>query len=162
MGKRVVITIGCVFCVEIDNEYKCYFQYVSNDFTQLNSTVIRVFKKRYSMDYVPNIEEIISDEVYFYAHAMIRVGVKWGAWYKVGRSKTVGDVENIMFRWFQEIDFSKITKSYRWYVWRNNGPFIFIGEMTDEYKSYELGLIYSHPSIISRIKTGHYPVKHVD
>ena len=43
MAKRIVTKIGYVFCVEIDNKYKCFFQYVANDMTQLNSSVIRVF-----------------------------------------------------------------------------------------------------------------------
>ena len=70
--KRIVTKIGDVFCAEIDGEFKAYFQYVANDLTQLNSSVIRVFKKRYPMDYVPVIEEIVKDEVLFYAHTVLR------------------------------------------------------------------------------------------
>ena len=28
MAKRIVTKIGDVFCVEIGNEYKCFFQYI--------------------------------------------------------------------------------------------------------------------------------------
>ena len=33
--KRVVTKIGNIFCVEIDNKQKSYFQYVANDLTVL-------------------------------------------------------------------------------------------------------------------------------
>lgn len=45
MTKRIITKIGDIFCVEVDNDYKCYFQYVANDMTVLNSSVIRVFAK---------------------------------------------------------------------------------------------------------------------
>ena len=28
MAKRIITKIGDIFCVEVDNDYKCYFQYV--------------------------------------------------------------------------------------------------------------------------------------
>lgn len=42
--KRIVTRIGNVFCAEIDNECKRFFQYVANDIECLNSSVIRVFR----------------------------------------------------------------------------------------------------------------------
>lgn len=38
------ITLGDVFCVEIAPQSRKFFQYVGNDVTQLNSSVIRAFK----------------------------------------------------------------------------------------------------------------------
>ena len=61
--KRIVTRKGDIFCVEIDNKFKAYFQYITTDMTQLNSTVIRVFKKHYPMDYVPDFDEIVRDDV---------------------------------------------------------------------------------------------------
>ncbi len=29
--KRIITRIGDIFCIEIDNEYKCYFQYIAKD-----------------------------------------------------------------------------------------------------------------------------------
>lgn len=43
--KRVLTKIGDVFEVKIDETSKKYFQYIANDMTQLNSDVIRGFKK---------------------------------------------------------------------------------------------------------------------
>ena len=90
MAKRIVTKIGDVFCVEIGNEYKCFFQYIEKDLEQLNSSVIRAFKTRYPMDYKPVIEDIVKDEILFYKHTILRVGIEDGAWYKVGKSKELG------------------------------------------------------------------------
>ena len=87
MAKRIVTKMGDIFCVEIDNGYKRFFQYIINDIEALNSSVIRVFKTHYPMDYRPIIEEIVMDEVEFYAHTVLRAGIVYGAWYKVGNSK---------------------------------------------------------------------------
>ena len=37
--------LGDIFCVKIDENNKKYFQYIANDLTQLNSDVIRAFKR---------------------------------------------------------------------------------------------------------------------
>lgn len=42
---RVVTKVGDVFSVKLDNEMKKYFQLIAFDLTQLNSDVIRAFKK---------------------------------------------------------------------------------------------------------------------
>ena len=44
---RVVTKVGDVFSVKLDNEVKKYFQLIAFDLTQLNSDVIRAFKKVY-------------------------------------------------------------------------------------------------------------------
>ncbi len=120
MAKRIVTKIGDVFCVEVDNEYKCFFQYVANDMTVLNSSVIRVFKEHYPIDYKPNLDEIVRGNVHFYAHTILRFGILYNAWYKVGRHDDIGNPKEICFRWFKEIDFSKISKSYNWTIWKIN------------------------------------------
>lgn len=52
----------------------------------LNSSTIRVFKHRYPMDYKPDIESIVKDEVLFYHHTVLRPGIAERVWYKVGKS----------------------------------------------------------------------------
>ena len=47
MAKRIVTKIGDVFCAEIEGQCKRFFQYFAIDSTQLNSSVIRVFKQHY-------------------------------------------------------------------------------------------------------------------
>ena len=159
MAKRIVTKIGYVFCIEIEGQYKCYFQYVANDLTQLNSSVIRVSKTRYPIDYVPDIEAIVNDEVYFYAHTILRVGIDAGAWYKVGKSKNIGEPDKIMFKLFSEGDYSQMTKSYRWYVWQLNKEHVFIGEQTDAIRGYDLGWVVPYIDIVSKIKTGKFAIR---
>lgn len=43
--KKVITRIGDVFCIQINDSYKQYFQFIAKDMTQLNSSVIRVFEK---------------------------------------------------------------------------------------------------------------------
>lgn len=157
--KRVVIKIGNIFCVEIKNDYKCYFQYVANDWTQLNSTVIRVFKKHYPMEANPTMEEIVHDEISFYVHAILRIGIATGAWYKVGTSKELGDTTNIMFRIFTDVNYygTGKTKSYNWYVWRiGDEKRLFVGEMNDSYRKYDLGWVFPYMEIVAKIETGKF------
>ena len=101
--KRIITRIGDIFCIEIDNEYKCYFQYIAKDMSQLNSSVIRVFKRHYPMDYEYDEQEVLNDEVNFYAHTILRIGIDNGTWYKVGKSKEVGDLTKILFRFSSDL-----------------------------------------------------------
>ena len=162
MAKRIITKIGDVFCVEVDNEYKCYFQYVANDMTVLNSSVIRVFSNHYPMDYVPVFDDIVKDDVYFYAHTILRFGILYNAWYKVGKNSNLGNPDEICFRWFSEIDFSNISKSYNWSIWTINQEQQFIGEMREKYAHFDLGIVFSYRDIVSKIKTGKFILKHVD
>lgn len=157
MQKRIVTKIGNIFCVEMDDKHKRFFQYVANDLSQLNSSVIRVFKRKYPMDYVPDMDEIVNDEVDFYAHTVLSAGIRANTWYKVGKHKDVGDTEHIMFRLYSEGNISHLTKSYRWYVWYINKEFVRIGEMTDEYRHLDIGHVYPYSYIKARIETGKYP-----
>lgn len=83
MRQRIVTRIGDIFRVVIDKKYKCYFQYIAKDMTQLNNTVIRVFKEKYSLERTPNMEEIVRGEVSFYAHTILRPGLIEGSWESV-------------------------------------------------------------------------------
>lgn len=146
MTKRLIIRKGDVFCVEIENEYKCFFQYIEKDATQLSANVIRAFKTRYPITYEPIVDEIVKDDVSFYAHTIIRFGTHYNAWHKVGAAKDVGDTENICFRLFDD----------KWYIWKINGKFQFIDELTDEVKRYDFGWVFSYKEIIKKIQTGNY------
>ncbi len=163
MVKRIVTKIGDIFCVEIESENKAYFQYIANDMTQLNSSVIRIFKKRYPMDYVFSIEDVVSDDVEFYAHTILKFGIQENCWYKVGNSMDVGNIKDVMFRLYHDEDIVNRVKSYDWYVWKINGKCKDIGELTEYYrKNADLGYVYPYINIIQRIKTGEYGVKELE
>lgn len=145
MAKRIVTRIGNIFCVEIDNEYKCYFQYVANDKNMLNSSTIRVFKKHYAMDATPKMEEIVSDEMSFCAHTILRVGIENGSWYKVGTCKDIGEMSDLKFQFG--------------YIWTVNGERIDLSdeELSNLGNEYHLGPVFSYKNILYRIKHGVYP-----
>ena len=162
MAKRIITKIGDIFCVEVDNEYKCYFQYVANDMTVLNSSVIRVFSKHYPMDYVPVFDDIVKDDVYFYAHTILRFGILYNAWYKVGKHPDIGNPDEITFRMYNDIGNWNRSKSYNWVIWKINQKQEFIGEMREKYASIDLGIVLTYKDIVSKITTGSYILKHVD
>lgn len=161
---RVITRIGDIFCVEIDDKYKAYFQYVAKDLEQLNSTVIRAFKRRYPIDSSPTMDEIVDDEVSFYAHTLLRPGLHFGTWYKVGKSKKIGDTDNIFFRSHQDVNcgITGQTKSYNWYVWKINQKHVKVGEITDQYRHYNYGDVLPYMEIEAKIKTGHYLTRILD
>ncbi len=155
MGKQERILIGDVFCVEVDNRFKNYFQYVARDKTQLSSQVIRVFARHYPIDSEPNSDEIVTDVVSFYAHTFIKAGILYNGWYKVGKSKNLGDTEGLMFK------MSDIGRP-NWWIWKINTPFVHVGTLTDEERRYDLGIVYSYLNIFHKIETGHYINEHLD
>ena len=141
MKARIITKKGDVFCVNISNLAKCYFQYVADDITQLNSSVIRVFKKQYPIENSTNIEEIVRGEVAFYAHTILKSGIISNVWVKVGKHLDLGDTENIMFKFYADC----------WYTWKIGCPHIKSDELTIEQESYSFGEILSPRSLLNRI-----------
>lgn len=162
--KRVVTKIGHIFCIEIDGEYKLFFQYVANDYSYLNSSVIRVFKNKYPMDYKPNMDEIVKDEVWFSVHVMLNNGVREGIWYRVGKHADLGDVENIMFYGLSEYrvytnekGYPSLEHDHTWYIWKINQEFKYLGPtLPDEYKHLTEGSVFPAQWVIGKIKTGKF------
>ena len=157
---RVAIKIGDVFEVPLEGKTKKYFQYVANDLTQLNSDVIRAFKTTYQADAKPALNEIIKDEVVFYAHCVIKWGVKMDLWKKIGNVNEVGTV-NVYFKGSSDsgrkIGEEPIKVSERWYVWKiNDDRFTPVGKLPEEYRNAEIGMVVSPKDVVDRMKTGEY------
>ena len=159
---RVVIKVGDIFSVDLKDGSKKYFQYITNDRTQLNADVIRGFSKSYPKDVSPNISDIINDDVIFYAHCITKLGVKMGAWEILGNSSSIGNLPNIVFR--GAIDYARkageepVKISSKWYVWHiNDNDFTHIGKLTGEYKKADIGLIINPYGIIELLKGNKYP-----
>lgn len=53
MAKRVVTKIGDIFSVPISDKEKRYMQLIAFDLTQLNSDVVRIFKKNMLLQIIP-------------------------------------------------------------------------------------------------------------
>ena len=165
MAKRIVTRIGNVFCAEIDNECKRFFQYVTNDLECLNSSVIRVFKTKYSIDYKPKVENIIKDEVEFYAHTILKIGIEFNAWYKVGTSKNIGEGhKDVLFGIASEIfttenyNVIRVNPIENWRVWKINQPaLIENGKLTKKYVPLiNWGGVLPYELIISKMKYGYF------
>lgn len=157
MAKRVMNTIGSVYRMYLDDGRKVYLQYVAIDRSMLNSGVLRVFKKKYSQDDVEDIEEIVRGEVWFYTHTSLRPAIRDGCWKKIDSSRFWGDTTNIKFRLYSEGNTSHLTVSHKWYVWTINQENIHIGDLTGEYKKYDMGWLYPPSFVCTKIKTGKYP-----
>lgn len=166
MGKRIVTKIGNIFSAKVDNEYKFYFQYVANDLTELNSSVIRVFKRRHPLESNPKMDDIASDEVLFYAHTILRNGIELGIWEKVGKSAILGldDLDKVWFGLAQKISFNRETMEVydcnpaeNLWIWHVNQDIIEIGCFKKGMELYvEPGEVFTPDGIVERFKFGHY------
>ncbi len=166
MAKRVQVRIGDVFCAEIDGAFKCYFQYVAKDMSMLGGQVIRVFDTHYPMDYEPVIDDIVKDKVAFYSHTLIRFGLIYDAWYKIGNSKCVGadELNELIFGGVRsmetDLENSRIVALNpleNWYVWKINQTKMMIGKLPALYADIIIpGIVFSFVEILNRIKYGYY------
>jgi len=154
MAKRLTIKEGDVFEVPLENNTKGYFQFIMLDLTQLNSEVIKVFKKRYEASESPNLEDVVKDEVQCYAHMVIKFGVKMNLWNKVGNVGLEPNIEAPYFRGSNDYGNSEIKVSKSWYVWRANEDFVQVGELKGEHVNYDIGSVLATPEIPEIMNTG--------
>jgi hypothetical protein len=158
---RTNTKIGDVFSVKINDNHKKYFQLIAFDSTQLNSDVIRAFKRVYSMEEIPDLSVIINDEVDFYSHCVTKFGLKMGLWEVVGNISEVGDFSNVIFRDTNDygtrpgIDPIKI--SHNWHVWRiNDRNFTLVGKLEGENRNSFIGLVMNPVAIVEMLKGNTY------
>lgn len=161
MAKRVITKIGDVFSVPINETEKRYMQLIAFDLTQLNSDVVRAFKKVYPINENPSVEEVINDEIFFHAHCVTKFGVQLDLWEKVGKNLNIGNINNIIFKGTSEYARKEgedpILISDKWYIWRiNDEKFTRVGKLEGENRKAEIGLIVNPYDILERMKTGNY------
>lgn len=156
--------IGDVFLIKVDNFKKKYFQYIINDYLQLNSNVIRVFPTLYSLDTNPNLNDIVIDKVEFYAHCDIKLGVKLGYWEWAGNIKNIGNYSDVIFRDSNDygaIPGRQIDVSNNWYIWKiNDLKFTKVGKLQGANLKSEIGIVISPDSIVHRAITGEYDFRY--
>lgn len=163
---RTKTKLGDVFLVQIDENTKKYFQYIANDSNQLNSDLIRVFKKKYRIQEKVELHDIINDEVDFYAHCVTKFGVKMGLWEKVGNVLFKGEID-VIFRdtndYGRRVGDQPIKISESWYIWQiKDKDFTRVGKLSGENRKAEIGVVIPPLSIIERIKTGKYDFVYPD
>ena len=151
---RANTKIGDVFSVKIDDSSKKYFQYIISDLTQLNSDVIRTFKKIYPLNANPDLSEIVNGEVEFYAHCITKLGLKMGYWESVGNISNVGDFDKLLFK--SSGDNPQTRVSQNWWIWKINEEQKPVGKLQGENRKAEIGSVIPPDSIVHRMQTGKY------
>ena len=164
---RTITKIGDIFSVNIDESNKKYFQLIAFDLTQLNSDVIRAFKKKYSINENPDLTEIIKDEVTFYTHCVTKSGLKLNLWQKVGNNMVVGRIDKIIFRgtsdYGTKVGEEPVKISNNWYVWKiNDYAFTKVGKLEGENRNSFIGLVINPIGIVEMIKGNKYLINYPD
>lgn len=145
--------IGDIYCVKLDDATQKYFQYIASDMTQLNSSVIRVFKKHYNVNDIPTLTDIVKDEIDFYVHVVIRWGEDKEMWKKVGTLAEIGK-KDVQFKDAKDFTDPKIKISEKWSVWNINEPMKFVGKLEGENRKAEIGLVIAPFRVLQWIRTG--------
>lgn len=165
--KRVVTKIGDIFCVEFPDNTKGYFQYIAKDMTQLNSSVIRAFYTHYPIDQDVKIEDIVKDKVDFYAHTVLRGGIDFDNWYKIGKSSDVGENElyKIIFcnastayqLYADGIKIPRTSRFCKWHLWNINKDIFDVENVPNHTTSMiEIGTVKTYIEIYQRMWQGYY------
>ncbi len=155
MANRSRTRIGDIFCVKIDGKRVRYFQYVADDLTQLNSQVIRVFKKSFRIAERLDWRQLVNGEVEFYAHVFLKIGSKLRYWEKIANVPEIGKME-VLFRNSEDYGNPNIKISENWHVWKINEPFVKVGRLGGGNRRAEIGVVIAPDSIVHRMKVGDY------
>jgi len=160
---RISSKIGDVFCVNLANQTKKYFQYVANDLLQLNSDVIRAYRTLYQQDSNPELFEIINDQVDFTAHCVIKSGLKMGVWEKFGNISVLGPME-VMFRCSNDYGSrpgEQVEVSENWRIWKiGDDDFTRVGALKGENQTAEIGVVVAPIDVLTRMETGQYSFRY--
>ena len=160
--KRKYTKIGDVFSVKLDDAGKKYMQYITSDLTQLNSDVIRAFRKIYPTNENPDLTDIIKGEVDFYAHCVTKLGIKLGLWEFIGNVSEIGNTENILFKNSGDYGNPAIKISRDWWIWTINNKQKRVGLLEGVNRIAEIGVVVRPVSIVYRMRMGKYDFKYPD
>ncbi|MXN91464.1 hypothetical protein GR160_09505 [Flavobacterium sp. Sd200] len=167
MAKRLKTKIGDIFSVPINEKEKRYMQLIAYDVLQLNSDVVRCFNHIFPLDNSPTIDEIINDDVLFYAHCATDFGLKLNLWTKESSSENIGSPEKILFRstkdYGTKVGDKPIRKSDNWHVWHiNSKDFNIVGKLEGENQNSFIGLVFNPHGILELVKGNKYPINYPD
>jgi hypothetical protein len=159
--------IGDVFSVMVDDSSMKCFQLIAFDSIQLNSDVIRAFKKVYSINSKPDLSVIVNDEVEFFAHCVTKFGLKMNLWEKIGNIREIGNTAQILFRdtndYGSTVGELPVKISRNWHVWHiNDNNFNHVGKLAGNNRKAEIGIIVNPYDVLERIKTGKYDFVYPD
>ncbi|MDE7443489.1 MAG: hypothetical protein K2M65_04940, partial [Muribaculaceae bacterium] len=128
-----------------------------------------MFRTHYALSDSPTVEEIINDEVLFYAHVPIKVGIELKAWYKLGKCKIMPgkeELDKVLFAYCsasfsdgESIDFEDQDPIDNWLVWKINKPMrhLHLNQLTQAYRDaiFE-GSLEAYCDVINCMKYGYY------
>ena len=153
VSSRTVV--GDVFEVSLGEDAVGFFQYLCRDSSQLNSHVVRVFKRRCSKNGLRDVSQIALGEIGFHAHVFLSVGVKQHFWRKISRAEVQGRVD-VVFRNSSDYGNSKEPVSNDWFVWRIDEPYVEVGALPKVYRDAEIGVVVPPNSLVYRMNHGVY------
>lgn len=165
MAKKVSPRIGDVFSIVIDNEYKAYFQYICDDYTQVCPHIVRVFRKRFPIVHVFNANEVLKGDILFYVHAPLEHGVSLKVWEIVANylPEEINYEDFIFCEGVYEADSLTDGSMFKndplshWRIWTVSGYKKNVGMLPQHLiEKVELGRPFTYRSIIERIKLGYY------
>jgi hypothetical protein len=152
---RVTHKIGDVYEIDLTGDRIGYFQYVSDDQSQMASAVINVFKGIFEKGNDQRIDEIVEREVKFVAHVFLKAGYTLGSWRKIGHAAPPSKLDTV-FRTSGDFGKGSSGVSRDWYVWRINEPQEKVGALPAKYQSAEIGAVMPPQEIAERMITGSY------
>lgn len=167
MAKRVVTKIGDIFSVPISDKEKRYMQLIAFDLTQLNSDVVRIFEKKYSIEDTPDMETVIEDNVLVYVHCVTKFGVQLDLWEKVGKNPNIGNIRDIIFKgtpdYARKQGEEPVKLSHNWHIWRiGDKNFTTVGKLKGENRNAYIGLVINPLGIVELAKGNKYPDNYPD
>ncbi len=158
--KRVIIKKGDIVSAPMSDGTVRYLQYIGDDFTQLNSRVIRIFEGRFPSDNILKPENIVTLPVDFYVHVYgLAEMVRDEGWKKIGKSEDVGRERDAIFRTDNNLD--KVEISKEWSVWIMNKNMEEVGELKkNEHKQADLGSVFPAAWVLTKMETGEFGIEY--
>jgi hypothetical protein len=157
MAKRA--QIGDIYAVDLGDNTKKYFQHIADDQSQLGSAVIRVFKTAYPVIAEPELNEVTSGKVEFFAHVFIKFGITLKVWERVGNVPFSGQID-VVFRDSGDYGSPEVAVSDDWWVWRINEEARRVGKLAGADRLAEIGIVVAPPHLVERMQTGVYSFKY--
>lgn len=121
--------------------------------------------ERFNRIFADIAKTIVSNDVAFYAHTVLRIGIHANAWYKVGKSDDIGidALKQVIFGTTKDViinsskTISKVNPLENWYIWHINETPRLVGVLPEKYRNtVYIGTVIPFHSIDSKIKYGFY------
>jgi hypothetical protein len=153
------VKIGDVFSVAIGAGQVRFFHYIGNDSSQLDSEIIRVYKKQYSSTNARDLASIVAGEIDWHAHCFLRLGLQMGYWFKVGKAIIAPGITPLFrdtYDYGRAVWQEPILISHNWVVWHPGQELQQVGRLVGENEHADIGLVMSPIDIIYRLQHGVY------